>query len=134
MKGKRVMSYDSALKELMDRGIIPSTVEEYKDTHDIDRHTLEILNTLEKVNGNEFSEEQREILTHKGNMCIIACAGSGKALVNGTGVLTNLGYKPIESLRVYTHFILYVFYSSSPLRIFIVSITLNIVYFPRKVI
>ena len=39
-------------------------------------------------------------LTTKGNQEINAIAGSGKALVNGTSVLTNLGYKPIETLKV----------------------------------
>lgn len=47
-----------------------------------------------------FSEEQLSILRHRGGIQIVACAGSGKALVNGTGVLTPHGYKPIESLKV----------------------------------
>ena len=95
------MSYESALQELMAQGIIPSTVEEYKEQNEIDPLTQQILDTLESVNGNKFSDEQKKILTHKGNMCIIACAGSGKALANGTGVLTVNGYKPIETLKVY---------------------------------
>ena len=95
------MSYESALQELIAQGIIPSTVEEYKEQNEIDPMTKQILDTLEAVNGNKFSEEQKRILTHKGNMCIIACAGSGKALANGTGVLTETGYVPIEELKVY---------------------------------
>lgn len=39
-------------------------------------------------------------LTTKGNQEINAIAGSGKALVNGTLVLTDNGYRPIETLKV----------------------------------
>lgn len=48
----------------------------------------------------EYSDEQIDVLKHHGGMCILACAGSGKALANGTGILTPNGYRPIESLRV----------------------------------
>lgn len=39
-------------------------------------------------------------LTCKGNQVINAVAGSGKALRNGTGVFTKLGYKAIETLSI----------------------------------
>ena len=35
----------------------------------------------------EFSEEQLKVLEHKGGCCIVATAGAGKALVNGSKVL-----------------------------------------------
>lgn len=61
---------------------------------------LDIINSLSKVTGVVYSDEQKKILTHRGGMCIIACAGSGKALANGTGVLTPTGYVNIENLSV----------------------------------
>lgn len=50
--------------------------------------------------GVNYSDEQKNILKHKGNACILACAGSGKALVNGSKVLTVDGYRNIEDLKV----------------------------------
>lgn len=44
--------------------------------------------------------ELHDVLTTDGNQIVNAVAGSGKALVNGTRVLTSLGYRPIEALRV----------------------------------
>ena len=37
---------------------------------------------MEKVTGTQFSDEQRKILEHHGNACILACAGSGKTLTS----------------------------------------------------
>lgn len=62
--------------------------------------TEEAISKLEEVGGIKFSNEQLEILRNTGGTQIVACAGSGKALVNGTGVLTNNGYKPIEKLKM----------------------------------
>lgn len=59
-----------------------------------------VINEISRVTGVKYSEEQLKILRHKGGMNIIACAGSGKALRNGTGVLTPWGYRPIEILKV----------------------------------
>lgn len=44
--------------------------------------------------------ELHDVLTSCGNQTINAIAGSGKALRNGSGVLTPEGYKPIESLKI----------------------------------
>ena len=44
--------------------------------------------------------ELHEALTCPGNQIINAVAGSGKCELNGTGVLTKTGYKPIETLLV----------------------------------
>lgn len=44
--------------------------------------------------------ELHDVLTTDGNQIVNAVAGSGKALVNGTKVLTNLGYRNIESLHI----------------------------------
>ena len=89
-------SYDRALQELIEQGIIPdpgiNKVEENKITDE----ELQLILNMEKIAGVKYSEEQKNILLNKDNSCIIACAGSGKALANGTGVLTNKGYKPIE--------------------------------------
>ena len=61
---------------------------------------LEIVKSIEESTGVSHSDEQLKILQHRGGMCILACAGSGKALKNGTGVLTPNGYIPIDSLNV----------------------------------
>lgn len=44
--------------------------------------------------------ELHNVLTTPGNQVVNAVAGSGKALANGTRVLTPEGYKPIETLNV----------------------------------
>ena len=59
-----------------------------------------VIEELSKVTGTVYSDEQLKILEHKGGMCILASAGSGKALVNGTKVLTDTGYRPIETLKI----------------------------------
>lgn len=60
----------------------------------------EIIQKISDETGVKYSEEQVKILKHRGGMCILACAGSGKALKNGTGVLTPNGYVPIETLKI----------------------------------
>lgn len=60
----------------------------------------EILKSLSETTGVKYSDEQLRVLEHEGGMNIVACAGSGKALVNGTGVMTPYGYKKIEELKV----------------------------------
>lgn len=62
---------------------------------------MDIINMISNATGVKHSEEQLRILNHRGGMCIIACAGSGKALKNGTKVLTPKGYKPIEELKLW---------------------------------
>lgn len=59
-----------------------------------------VIEELSKVTNTTYSDEQLKILEHKGGMCILASAGSGKALVNGTRVLTDTGYRPIEELKI----------------------------------
>ena len=61
---------------------------------------MRVIDDISKVTGIKFSDEQMAILKHRGGMCILACAGSGKALKNGTGVLTNSGYVPVEKLKL----------------------------------
>lgn len=60
----------------------------------------EVINEISSITGVKYSQEQEDILRHRGGMCILACAGSGKALANGTKVLTPTGYIPIEALQV----------------------------------
>lgn len=61
---------------------------------------IKLIEHMSKVTGVNYSDEQMKILQHQDGMCILACAGSGKALENGTGVLTPKGYVPIEKLSV----------------------------------
>lgn len=60
----------------------------------------EIIQSLERINGKQFSPEQLDILRYPKGMSLLACAGSGKALRNGTNVLTPKGWTPIEALKV----------------------------------
>lgn len=97
-------SYDKALEELMREGILPDTSALEKNPKPVNNVTdaeLQLILNMERIAGVKYSDEQKKILTNKGNSCIIACAGSGKALANGTGVLTDRGYRPIEDLLVY---------------------------------
>ena len=62
---------------------------------------MEIIDYMSKATGVRYSDEQKEILKTRGDICVLACAGSGKALVNGTKVLTrDRGYVPIETLEL----------------------------------
>lgn len=61
---------------------------------------MSLLDEMSTRTGVTYSDEQRKVLEHTGGMNILACAGSGKALKNGTKVLTSEGYMPIERLRV----------------------------------
>lgn len=93
---------DNLEQELKSEGVVASpltssTLNKVISPDDFDLRTIV---EMENVTGVKYSDEQREILRHHGNACILACAGSGKALVNGTGVLTVSGYKPIESLEI----------------------------------
>lgn len=67
---------------------------------EVERIDSEAIATLSRITGVKLSAEQEKVLRNHGGMCILACAGSGKALMNGTKVLTNYGYKPIETLKV----------------------------------
>lgn len=60
----------------------------------------DVINEISSITGVKYSKEQEDILRHRGGMCILACAGSGKALANGTKVLTPSGYISIEQLKV----------------------------------
>lgn len=44
--------------------------------------------------------QEKAIYSNSKNILVLAGAGSGKALINGTGVLTANGYKPIETISV----------------------------------
>lgn len=72
------------------------------------RQSNEVIDYMERQLGIKYSSEQKEIMRHCGSSVILACAGSGKALVNGTKVLTNKGFVPIEKISVgdtvYNHY------------------------------
>ena len=92
---------DNLMAELAEQGIEPPKANVNNiNTSNVNDKELEIITSMERITGRKFSDEQRKILEHHGNACILACAGSGKALVNGTGVLTPNGYVSIETLKV----------------------------------
>lgn len=90
---------DSLVAELKSEGVEPPKEYISKESSINDKE-LEVILSMQETTGKKYSDEQRKILEHHGNACILACAGSGKALVNGTGVLTPDGYIPIEKLKV----------------------------------
>lgn len=86
-----------AINELKALGIEP--VQEFNNKEsELNKLERQLISDMEKVNGLKYSEEQINVLTTHGNMAIIACAGSGKALRYGTRVLTIKGWKNIEDL------------------------------------
>ena len=90
---------EGLMAELAKDGIRPPE-SSLKHTNGMDDKERKVIDEMESITGKSYSDEQRKILEHHGNACILACAGSGKALVNGTGVLTPNGYVPIETLKV----------------------------------
>ena len=100
---------DNRMKEILaeiERDIqLDKQIKNSKQGEDIIKHDEqdeqdEIIKNMSDITGVEYSDEQIDILKHKGGMNILACAGSGKALKDGTGVLTPSGYVPIEKLKV----------------------------------
>ena len=60
----------------------------------------EAINKLSDITGMTYSDEQKDILNSQGGICIMASAGSGKALADYTNVLTPDGYRAICTLKV----------------------------------
>lgn len=60
----------------------------------------EAIDKIISVTGIKYDDEQMKVLECRDGMCVVSSAGSGKALLNGTGVLTPNGYVPIETLKV----------------------------------
>lgn len=90
---------DNLEMELRQQGIGNDTLMVDRSINNDDRD-LKVILDMQKALGIEYSDEQRAILRHRGNSVILACAGSGKALMNGTKVLTFKGYVDIEDLKV----------------------------------
>lgn len=76
------MNNDEYMQKMIDElaadGIVaPNSPVQCENKNQNDKE-LEIILNMEKVTGTQFSDEQRKILEHHGNACILACAGSGK--------------------------------------------------------
>lgn len=79
----------------------------YRPLNDPNKPTLseEEFSKLEPLEQAEYTKsveytELHNVLTTYGNQKIDAIAGAGKALVNGSLVMTQFGYQPIETLKV----------------------------------
>lgn len=56
----------------------------------------DVIQQLSSVTGVKYSDEQLQVLNHKGGMCIVACAGAGK-----TSVLVSLLAKRVSSGEIH---------------------------------
>lgn len=98
---------DKLVSELSAAGVAPSNVMTKQEARQAELNDFNdsIIKKIEDNTGVSFSDEQRAILKHTGSACILACAGSGKALANYEPVYTKRGWVPIGKLtssdRVY---------------------------------
>lgn len=85
------MGYEELLAELQSQGIYPDgvTSQIVNSVKDRDEATI---SEMEALTGLHYSHDQRQVLSHRGNLNIIACAGSGK-----TTSLAHLIAKRIKS-------------------------------------
>lgn len=76
--------------------------EQYGASLEISQETFDAMSPeMQEMYDKSFRyTELHNVLTTDGNQIVNAVAGSGKALVNGTKVLTNKGYRCIEKLKV----------------------------------
>ena len=73
---------DSLMKELENQGVKPPTSESAPVANSASDREIQVIATIENITGRKFSDEQRNILLHHGNACILACAGSGKTTIS----------------------------------------------------
>lgn len=73
---------------------------QYEASLDISESAYEKIKNKEQYERVTVFTETHDAITTSGNQIINAVAGSGKALKNGTGVLTPNGFVPIETLKV----------------------------------
>ena len=74
---------DNLMAELAAQGVEPpkDSVNNI-NTSNVNDKELGIIANMERITGKKFSDEQRKILEHHGNACILACAGSGKTTIS----------------------------------------------------
>ena len=70
------------MRELEEQGVKPPEEINEEVVENVDTRELQIIAAMEQITGKEFSDEQRKILQHHGNACILACAGSGKTTIS----------------------------------------------------
>ena len=76
-------SIEELVHDLEREGIVPPNSEKnVKPQVNVNNREIEIINFMENTNNLKFSDEQRKILMHHGNMVILACAGSGKTSIS----------------------------------------------------
>lgn len=91
---------DKLVSELSAAGVAPSNVMSKAESRqaEVDSFSESIIDRIEKNTNVKFSDEQKDILRHRGSACILACAGSGKALANYEPVYTQHGWVPIGKI------------------------------------
>lgn len=95
------------MKELEDSGV-SSDIKLETSVNNINDYDLRVIADIESATGTQFSDEQREILLHKGSACILATAGSGK-----TTTSVNLIAKRIITGEVNVDKMVYTTYSKA---------------------
>ena len=74
---------DSLIEELKADGVeLPAESISTSARTNLNDKELQTILDMEKITGKKYSDEQRKILEHHGNACILACAGSGKTTIS----------------------------------------------------
>ena len=95
------------VKELEVQGV-SNGIDSSEHVENINDYDLRVIADIEAATGTSFSDEQRDILLHKGSACILATAGSGK-----TTTSVNLIAKRIITGEVNIDKMVYATYSKS---------------------
>ena len=73
---------ESLKEELEQMGVKPPSAFGVQQTVHVNDMDLKCIMDMQKATGVTYSDEQLKILEHRGNACILACAGSGKTTVS----------------------------------------------------
>lgn len=73
---------DKMISELAELGIEPPNNGDKHEVTNLNNFEMQTILNMQNITGVKYSDEQIKILSHKGNACILACAGSGKTTVS----------------------------------------------------
>lgn len=73
---------DKMISELAELGIEPPNNGDKHEVTNLNNFEMQTILNMQNITGVKYSDEQIKILSHNGNACILACAGSGKTTVS----------------------------------------------------